>query len=58
MVEALEQALDVAELALSLLDGDAELLEALVVVGHVACARLVLVLAKVLNLLARVLNLG
>jgi hypothetical protein len=57
VVELFQHLLDIVELLLRLLDGALELVEA-DVVGLVASARLVLVGAKVLDLLARVLDFG
>lgn len=57
MVEPPQRLLDLGEFYLGLCDDDAQGLEALFVVGLVVDARLVLVGAVVLDLLARVLDL-
>ena len=57
MVELLELALNVAEFLLCLGDDGLEVLKADLLVGLVACACLVLLCAKVLDLFAAVLDL-
>lgn len=58
VVEASQRPLNLSEFLLGLCNGGAAVLETLFVVGLVVGARLILVCAKVLDLLARVLDLG